>query len=362
MRKSLCIVGLLLVLAVLACSAPEPTTIPVVCTPPLCVEGGEYYCPGECPGGCGIQCGAPLASGEPTATPSPTAPVDTLVIQCTPPPCTENEVYYCEAECSGGCGTQCATPTAAAQSGPPVVLSFTADRKNILEGDSVTLSWQATGGTGALIQWVSREAVWSQAPGPLNPDGGTVTVTPTGDGDITLIVENGAGSVQAHLQLVIECPYPWAPALEEPPPLASGCPQEIESSVVAQQSFENGFMIWVEVEQMVYAFYDPQGSSSHATYESFIDNFAEGDPEMDYTIVPPPGLSQPIRGFGLIWRSESFVRDRLGWATGPEAGFETWMQGYSGTGMHNYYTLLRGIDGTIYHLTATGSVWEVYVP
>ena len=46
----------------------------------------------------------------------------------------------------------------------------------------------------------------------------------------------------------------------------------------------------------------------------------------------------------------------------PEAGFRTWMQGYYGAGMHNYYTLLRGIDGTIYHLTATGSVWEVYAP
>ena len=33
---------------------PE-TSIPV-CTPPACKPGEEYYCPGECPGGCGTTC------------------------------------------------------------------------------------------------------------------------------------------------------------------------------------------------------------------------------------------------------------------------------------------------------------------
>ena len=121
-------------------------------------------------------------------------------------------------------------------------------------------------------------------------------------------------------------------------------------------------MIWVEAEQMIYTFYYPQGGSSYPTYGGFIDNFSEGDPESDPTIVPPAGLYQPVRGFGLLWRLDQSVRDRLGWATAPEAGFETWMQGYSGAGMHNYYILLQGIDGTIYHLIATGGVWEVYEP
>ncbi len=371
MRKPLFLAGLLLALAVLACNAPQsttptptaaPNTLVPVCTPPLCAEGEAYYCPGECPGGCGTQCATPTP-GEPAVTSSPAAPTDTPIVKCTPPPCTGNEVYYCPGECPGGCGTQCATPTTGAQSqAAPVILSFTADRTDILEGESVTLSWQATGGTEAFIQWVSREAVLAQAPGPLNPDGGTVTVTPTGDGDITLIVANSDGSTEAHVQLVIACPYPWSPALEGPPPLASGCPKETVNSVVAQQSFENGFMIWVEAEQLIYVFYYPQGASSYPTYESFVDNFTEGDVERDPSIVPPAGLYQPIRGFGLLWRTNPDVRERLGWATALEAGFETWMQGYYGAGMHNYYTLLRGIDGTIYHLTATGSVWEVYEP
>jgi hypothetical protein len=244
----------------------------------------------------------------------------------------------------------------------PVILSFTADRTAIVEGESVTLAWQATGGDEAFVQWVTREAILAQAPGPLNPDGGTVTITPNGDGEITLIVRNSAGSAEALVPLTITCPYPWAEALGgTPPPLASGCPLQAVSGNAAQQSFQNGFMIWVEAEQSVYVFYDaPAGSLD--TYEVYIDNFREGDPESDPTIVPPAGLYQPIRGFGLVWRTDTAIRDRLGWATAPETGFQTWMQGYGGMGMHSFFTLIQGIDGTIYHLTAMGAVWEVYAP
>ena len=197
MRKSLSTAVLLLVLAALACKASQPATTPVVCTPPPCQEGEVYYCEGDCPGGCGTQCATPTADltdtpfpvctpppcaedevtycpgecpggcgtqcatptpEELTATLSPAVPTDTPIIKCTPPPCTGNEVYYCPGECPGGCGTECATPTAMPQS-LPVILSFTADRTNIVEGESVTLSWQATGGTEAFIQWINREMI-----------------------------------------------------------------------------------------------------------------------------------------------------------------------------------------------------------
>ena len=38
-------------------------------------------------------------------------PTPTPVIKCTPPPCLSGEVYYCPGECIWGCGTVCATPT-----------------------------------------------------------------------------------------------------------------------------------------------------------------------------------------------------------------------------------------------------------
>lgn len=42
-----------------------------------------------------------------------TVPHDSVtpIIMCTPPPCKQNELYYCPGNCPGGCGTQCATRT-----------------------------------------------------------------------------------------------------------------------------------------------------------------------------------------------------------------------------------------------------------
>ncbi|MGC9356564.1 MAG: TolB family protein, partial [Anaerolineae bacterium] len=47
----------------------------------------------------------------PTKTPVDITPTSTLMPMCTPPLCTDDEVYYCPDECPGGCGTECATPT-----------------------------------------------------------------------------------------------------------------------------------------------------------------------------------------------------------------------------------------------------------
>lgn len=53
---------------------PTPTLMPV-CTPPPCGPNEEYYCPGECPGGCGTICVTrePSAQTEPV-TPDPPTP------------------------------------------------------------------------------------------------------------------------------------------------------------------------------------------------------------------------------------------------------------------------------------------------
>jgi hypothetical protein len=40
-----------------------------------------------------------------------TAATATPVICCTPPPCKSDETYYCPGECPCGCGTTCATHT-----------------------------------------------------------------------------------------------------------------------------------------------------------------------------------------------------------------------------------------------------------
>lgn len=66
----------------------------------------------------GTEPGAATATTSPTAvpstvtpTPTPVPPTATPMPVCTPPACGENEVYYCPGECPGGCGVVCATIT-----------------------------------------------------------------------------------------------------------------------------------------------------------------------------------------------------------------------------------------------------------
>lgn len=117
---------------------PQPPTeqtssaaLPVIqCTPPPCAIGVNevYFCPGECPGGCGTTCATytpvacdPPACGpyESVVCPSGVCPggcglvCATPAAVCTPPMCAigTNEAYHCEDVCPGGCGTTCATYT-----------------------------------------------------------------------------------------------------------------------------------------------------------------------------------------------------------------------------------------------------------
>lgn len=74
---------------------PWPETPMLMCTPPACGPDEVYYCDGDCPGGCGTTCATP--------TPFP---------MCTPPACGAGETYACPTgDCPGGCGVVCVSPT-----------------------------------------------------------------------------------------------------------------------------------------------------------------------------------------------------------------------------------------------------------
>ncbi len=278
------------------------------------------------------------ASAEPMPSPTTEAPSPTAT---TLPP------------------TEAPAPTATPLA-PPTIISFTADKTTIVEREDVTLSWETVGGAEVFISWVGQNGILNGAPGPLDPDGGTVVINPDGMGDILLTVRNSAGEAESVIHLTIECAYEWVPALADNPPFGIPCPWEAEVGPAAQQPFEHGFMIWLGTSREIYVFYNqPEPGHSEPSYRIYADEFHDGDPESNPTLVPPSGLYQPLRGFGLVWRTYPDVRAGLGWATAPEAGFETWKQGFAGSGLHNSFTMLRGIDGTIYQLTHMDSSWRV---
>jgi len=170
-------------------------------------------------------------------------------------------------------------------------------------------------------------------------------------------VSNSAGTTEATLPLSIACANTWVSELAAT--MQGFCPHPAEIGWAAQQPFEHGFMLWLQPSKSIYVFFNNYGGQSYRVYN---DTFKEGDPESDPNLVPPAGLLQPVRGFGLIWRSYPEVRDNLGWATAPESGFNTWRQSYQGYGMHNLTIWLKDINQTIYELDPMGSVWEIYTP
>jgi len=171
-----------------------------------------------------------------------------------------------------------------------------------------------------------------------------------------LYVYDGAErGADAHLAVRLRCPAAWffspAPDVCASPPVGSNA---------AEQHFERGVMIWVEdtiwagEAASIFVLYDDDQHSPK--WERFTDEWDEGEPDHDPAIIPPAGLYQPVRGFGLVWREHPNVRDRLGWAVDEEMGFSTIMQI---TTLFKYNsTYLRALDGDVWHLGPELSSWE----
>ncbi len=354
MRKVKLIGIVLMILVLLACNLPrtirratvDPTTTPyVMCTPPACAPDEIYYCPGECLGGCGTTCVTPTAEpAAPTSTPTNTSEPTSTPTQT--PDSTSTPTQTPEP-------TVTSTPEPAA--GAPVIQFFTADRASIIEGETVNVTWKATGGTEAYIMWMNSFGIMDGL-GNLDPDGGTAAIAPRRE-PVVLQVSNSVGKTTAQLALTIACANTWVPELAAA--MQEKCPNPAEIGWAAQQPFEHGFMLWLQPSNTIYVFFDNYGGQS---YQAYTDNFKEGDPESDPSLTPPAGLLQPVRGFGLIWRTYPEVRDNLGWATAPESGFNTWRQSYQGVGMHNLTIWLQDINQRIYKLDPMGSKWEIYTP
>ncbi len=119
-----------------------------------------------------------------------------------------------------------------------------------------------------------------------------------------------------------------------------GCPISagVTVSPMAAQPFERGWMYWRGDTRQIYAL------AANGQYWQLADSWNEGMPADDPAFSPPAGLVQPVRGFGLAWRSTSPLRDALGWATAPESPTSGFWQAFERGAM------LLGSDGHVYAL------------
>lgn len=110
-------------------------------------------------------------------------------------------------------------------------------------------------------------------------------------------------------------------------PAILGCPSPFPKLAVpaASQRFERGAMYWVantgdiaswQAGNIWVIFYDNARGS--LVWQLYPDYWREGDP-VSGGMTPPPGLFEPIRGFGKLWRENQFIRETLGWAVEPES-------------------------------------------
>lgn len=124
------------------------------------------------------------------------------------------------------------------------------------------------------------------------------------------------------------CPTNWD-FIQPPPPGCPFAPATVANGVY--QTFERGYMIWDGSINQIYVLFN-DGAQPYWT--RFDDTFVEGtgmfpnfpwkDPAIDGT-PRAPGLYQPVRGFGRLWRNailnedmnpqKASVMPRVGWAT-----------------------------------------------
>jgi hypothetical protein len=102
-----------------------------------------------------------------------------------------------------------------------------------------------------------------------------------------------------------------------------GCPTNGGISLqLVTQPFERGNMFWRDTKQ-IYSL--ASTGQLWLVADSWQEGMAADDPAYS---SPPGGMSQPVRGFGLAWRSNQAIRDALGWATLPETPYTSVWQDF----------------------------------
>lgn len=153
------------------------------------------------------------------------------------------------------------------------------------------------------------------------------------------------------------------PTSSGPTPLPEGFPTPFITQLhVAEQLFEHGRMYWVERTSQIWVLHiTGEGRGDWYAYE---DTFQEGEPEIDPNLTPPDGRLQPERGFGKLWREIPGLRDMLGWAVQPEAGYISRYEYHltdqvDAEGRQVGYHVLYSLGGEQFRFNEINSTWQL---
>lgn len=205
-------------------------------------------------------------------------------------------------------------PTQPTNNQNPVIHSFTVSPNTVKAGDTVTVSWTITGVDAAIVEFYDaypRNDILFAIQDRLPTSGTTIFNVPQHVlHGVTVIVYGANYDTLYNGHLVTARVIQESKTLQ----LETGEPANIETWAVFQQ-YDNGMMIWRRDIGSITVLYDDGSLSLYPlTYYAYLS-----DAPKDIDV--PEGKIRPTNGFGRVWAYLDDVRDRLGWATGIETGY-----------------------------------------
>ncbi|GAB4548175.1 MAG: hypothetical protein OHK0023_10780 [Anaerolineae bacterium] len=123
-----------------------------------------------------------------------------------------------------------------------------------------------------------------------------------------------------------------------------GCPRgDALASGLVFQPFERGGMFWRDTREVFALALKAKGAATDSFWR-VPDRWDESQPTSDPSLQAPVGLLQPIRGFGLVWRTNPAIKDSLGWAQAGEQQYAALIQFFERG------VMFTGVDGSVYAL------------
>jgi hypothetical protein len=238
-------------------------------------------------------------------------------------------------------------------------------------GDELLISWQATGEQAELCPMQHGPVTGRCRVVPLK--GSTEFVTDEESlhyAGFGLKVTVGEQVAWATETVRFQCKNLRTWFFEDPP---LQCPaDDAAESYAAAQYFERGLMLWIEDEDFFYVFYEGEDDYGRQSFDAVSAQNVKPDASEANRVGedPPPGLYEPVSGFGLVWRGEvegvdPEVRERIGWATEPEFGYTVATQCPISIVSGAWTCYLRGPRGEIIRygaMTTAGYplIWDYY--
>ena len=210
-------------------------------------------------------------------------------------------------------------PTATPSLPPPTPIPSPTPYAGIFMGDGSAPIVLPTAPVAALVEVTLIPATPLGGPGaPAFPTSTPISILPGGTQIASVPVEGCATQPAA----LFSGPYAANPRVGQ----AIGCPIAApEQLAMAEQPFEHGSMFWVSSGQ-IFGLASQVVDGQNNVFWQAADTWQEGMPADDPQMTVPEGLIQPIRGFGLAWRSNLTLRSALGYATTQEEGYTGTLQ------------------------------------